>query len=98
LVWGDVVALPEDVSCSISFKGSYTVTRSLKFRLRAGPMQTITHVVLEARVVEIDSEPKITSLLQTETVDRPPVHLAPVPVDSVSSQGDASVVDTSQGS
>jgi len=98
VVWGDVLAKPEAESCSILFKGSYTITRSLKFRLRAGPMQTLTHIVLEARVAEIDSERKITSLLQTETYENPPVHLAPVPAGVASSQGDTSGVDNGQGS
>ena len=35
--------------CSILFKGSYTITRSSKLRILGGPMQTLTHVVLEAR-------------------------------------------------
>jgi hypothetical protein len=97
VVWGDVVAIPEEKSCSISFKGSYTITRSSKIRLLGGPMQTLTHIVLEARVIEIDSEQKITSLLQTETFERPPVHF-PAPVGPASSQGDAAPADASQGS
>ncbi|KAI9441928.1 hypothetical protein H4582DRAFT_1935943 [Lactarius indigo] len=92
ILWEDVLASPEDDSRSVLFKGSYTITRSLKFRLRAAPMQTLTHVVLEARV---DSDRKIASLLQTETYDRPPVHLTPVPVGS--SQGDTPEVDSTQG-
>ncbi|KAH9055388.1 hypothetical protein EDB87DRAFT_1641592 [Lactarius vividus] len=96
VLWESVLANPEDESRSVLFKGSYTITRSLRFRLRAAPMQTLTHVVLEARVVEVDLNRKIVSLLQTETYDRPPVHLAPVP--AVISQGDTSEVDGTQGS
>ncbi|KAI9452285.1 hypothetical protein BJY52DRAFT_1293819 [Lactarius psammicola] len=99
ILWENVLANPEDESVrSVLFKGSYTITRSLRFRLRAAPMQTSTHVVLEARVVEVNSERKIASLLQTETYDRTPVHLTPVPAGSVSSQGDTSEVEGSQGS
>ncbi|KAI0291236.1 hypothetical protein B0F90DRAFT_1824043 [Multifurca ochricompacta] len=86
--WTNALAISGDEPYIALFEGSYTLTRSLRMRLRAAPMQvhqfyTSTHY--SHRVVESGSERKFASLIQTETYERPPVHLPPV--GAVSPQG-----------
>ncbi|KAH7930066.1 hypothetical protein BV22DRAFT_1125225 [Leucogyrophana mollusca] len=61
--------------------GSFVVTRSLKFRIRAAPVQRLTHVTFEAKVdqgdagtADIDNSRHIVSFRYTSEDSTPPIH------------------------
>ncbi|KAI0264215.1 hypothetical protein BC834DRAFT_884290 [Gloeopeniophorella convolvens] len=76
--WEEARATLNADSDSALFEGIYTITRSLKLRLRAAPMQSLTHAKVQAQLVGPGTDLKIASLSQTETYERPPVNLHPV--------------------
>jgi len=100
--WGHVIVVPDDPSLpneSGIVSASYTMTRSLKIRIRAGPMQIMTKVVFQARV-ECDSPQssygsdtttdsrKIVKLFMTSVDEQVPINFSPVvqaPVPSTAS-------------
>ncbi|KAH7916107.1 hypothetical protein BJ138DRAFT_1109026 [Hygrophoropsis aurantiaca] len=68
----------EAVAGPAAIDGSFVVTRSLKFRIRAGPAQRLTHVVFEAKVDQgegdTDDSRRIVSFRHTSTDSTPPIH------------------------
>jgi len=100
--WGHVIVVPDDPSLpneSGIVSGTYTMTRSLKIRIRAGPAQIMTKVVFQARVecdlpqssygsdTATDSQ-KIVKLSMTSVDEHVPISFTPVvqaPVPSTTS-------------